>query len=165
MGKIEFIKPLSDENKMEIFKVINEAAKKYKNRIPDDCYSEPYMPLSKLEEEMRKMHFYGYCINEELVGVVGLQYLSDYDVFLIRHLYVLPEFQRRGIGTKLLKFGIAKSPSSKIYVGTWKAAHWAIRFYEKNGFVNLGNNRELLRRYWDVPERQIEESIVLKYRG
>ena len=163
MGEAEITK-LSDEDKMEIFRVINEAARKYKNRIPEDCYSEPYMPLSKLEEEMRKMQFYGY-IKDELVGVVGLQYLSDYDVFLIRHLYVLPEFQRRGIGTELLKFGIAKSPTSRIYVGTWRDADWAIRFYEKNGFVNLGNDRELLRKYWGVPERQIEESVVLEYRG
>ncbi len=164
MGKAEVTK-LSDENKMEMFRVINEAAKKYKNRIPDDCYSEPYMPLSELEEEMRKMQFYGYYVRDKLVGVVELQYLSNYDVFLIRHLYVLPEFQRRGIGTELLRFGILKSPTPKIYVGTWKAAEWAIRLYEKNGFLNLGNNRELLRKYWDVPERQVEESIVLEYRG
>ncbi|RLI77691.1 GNAT family N-acetyltransferase [Archaeoglobales archaeon] len=153
----------SDRYKMEIFRVINEAARKYKNRIPDDCYSEPYMPLSEFEEEMRKMQFYGY-FEGGLVGVVGLQHLSDYDVFLIRHLYVLPKFQHRGIGTKLLKFGIEKSPTPKIYVGTWKAAYWAIKFYEKNGFENLGNERELLRKYWDVSERQIEESVVLEYR-
>ncbi len=163
MEKTESIKPLSD--KYRIFRVINEAAKKYKNRIPDDCYSEPYMPLNELEKEMRKMQFYGYYVGEELVGVVGLQYLPDYDVFLIRHLYVLPEFQRKGIGSKLLKFGIERSPTPEIYVGTWKAAHWAIKFYEKNGFENLGNDRKLLRKYWDVPERQIEESVVLKYRS
>ena len=159
----QFIK-LSDRHKLEIFKVINEAAKKYKGKIPDDCYSEPYMPLSELEEEMQKMQFYGYCVGEKLVGVVGLQNLPEHGVFLIRHLYVLPEFQRKGIGTKLLRFGITKSLSQKIYVGTWRAAYWAISFYEKNGFENLGNNRELLRKYWKIPERQVEESVVLRYR-
>lgn len=128
------IKPLSKEDKRGIWRVINQAARKYENRIPDDCYSEPYMTLNELEEEICKMKFYGYSI-KKLVGVIGLQNKSD--VFLIRHLYILPEFQRIGVGTKLLKFGLENTTSSKISVGTWKTADWSIYFYEKNGLKTL----------------------------
>ena len=50
-----------------------------------------------------------------------------------------------------------------ILIGTWAAADWAIRFYEKNGFalVNGDEKNRLLRTYWSIPERQIETSVVL----
>ncbi|MDF2957631.1 MAG: N-acetylglutamate synthase or related acetyltransferase [Candidatus Alkanophagales archaeon MCA70_species_1] len=157
------IRPLSDRDRMRILNVINEAAKAYKGKIPKDCYSEPYMSSEELEAEMRRMQFYGYYEGGDLVGVFGLQHLLEHDVTLIRHLYVLPTHQRRGIGTHLLKFGIEKAPTNVIYVGTWAAADWAIRLYEKHGFKNLGNDRKLLRKYWDIPESQVESSVVLEY--
>ncbi|KXA92132.1 hypothetical protein AKJ64_03945 [candidate division MSBL1 archaeon SCGC-AAA259E17] len=155
------IKQLTRKDAEEMLRVINEAARRYEGEIPADCYSEPYMPRSELEEEKEKMRFLGY-VAERLIGVIGLQTVGG--AFLIRHLYVLPEFQRRGIGTRLLDFGLERATSDGIYVGTWEDARWAVEFYKANGFETVDNSKELLREYWDIPERQVEESVVLRCR-
>lgn len=147
------------KDRARIFYIINEAAKAYEGVIPEDCYHEPYMPMEELLNEMKAMIFYGYEVNKELIGVMGLQPLGE--VTLIRHSYVLPSHQSKGVGTKLLNHLIRKTPSKRILVGTWRDAEWAVRFYEGNGFKLLSNKDELLRRYWKIPERQIEASVVL----
>jgi GNAT superfamily N-acetyltransferase len=116
------------------------------------------MPLNELRKEIVEMTFFAYEENG-MLGVVGYQPVKD--VTLVRHLYVLPEYQRRGIGKKLLKHVIHIAKTRRILVGTWEAATWAIRFYEKNGFELVPNKNELLRNYWNVPERQIDLSVVL----
>ncbi|KXB07996.1 hypothetical protein AKJ58_01280 [candidate division MSBL1 archaeon SCGC-AAA385D11] len=155
-GRIE---QLSEQDRKTIFELINRAAKRYRGAVPEDCWSEPYMPGEELSEEMRKMKFYGLRA-QKLLGVVGVQNLSG--VTLIRHLYVRPE--RQGIGTKLLNFALDRAHNEKVLVGTWRDASWAIKFYERNGFLNLGNQSRFLRRYWEIPERQVEESVVLRRR-
>ena len=94
---------------------------------------------------------------------MGIQHVKD--VTLIRHAYVLTKYQKRGIGGNLLKhlMGLAKDP--EVLVGTWKAATWAIRFYEKHGFslTSPQEKDKLLKKYWDIPERQIETSVVLRF--
>jgi len=155
------IRKCSQEDKAEIFKIINESAKAYKGVIPEDRYHEPYMPLEKLRREMSEVAFFGYEQEGKLLGVAGHQPVKD--VTLVRHIYVLPEHQRRGIGSELLSHLVRIATSPQILVGTWEAATWAIRFYEKHGFRLLPNKDELLRRYWKIPERQIELSIVLSY--
>ena len=147
------------KDRAKIFYIINEAAKAYREVIPWDCYREPCMPMEELLNEMKAMIFYGYEVNKELIGVMGLQPLGE--VTLIRHSYVLPSHQSKGVGTKLLNHLIRKTPSKRILVGTWRDAEWAVRFYEGNGFKLLSNKDELLRRYWKIPERQIEASVVL----
>jgi len=147
------------KDEYKIFSIINEAAKAYDGVIPDDCYHVPYMPIEELQLEMRYMTFYGYERDSELIGVMGIQPLSD--VTLIGHSYVLTKHQRKGIGSMLLNHLMQIAPSKRLLVGTWRDAEWAIRFYEKHGFTLLSNKDELLRKYWNIPERQIETSAVL----
>ena len=139
--------------------IINEAAKAYNGVIPADRYHQPYMPMSELEEEMKRMTFFGWEVNGELVGVMGIEPIKD--VTLIRHAYVLPQWQRQGIASKLLNRFKSLVTTSRLLVGTWADVHWAIAFYQKHGFNLLPDKDELLKSYWDIPQRQIETSVVL----
>ena len=142
-----------------IYYIINEAAKAYEGVIPADRYHQPYMPMAELEQEMKQMTFFGEEVSGELVGVMGFQPVKD--VTLIRHTYVLPQWQRQGISSKLLNNLKRLVTTSRLLVGTWADAHWAIAFYEKHGFRLLPNKDELLRTYWNIPQRQVETSVVL----
>ena len=142
-----------------IYYIINEAAKAYEGVIPADRYHQPYMPMDELEQEMKQMTFFGEEVNGELVGVMGFQPVKD--VTLIRHAYVLPQWQRQGISSKLLNNLKRLVTTSRLLVGTWADARWAIAFYEKHGFSLLPDKDELLRIYWNIPQRQIETSVVL----
>jgi N-acetylglutamate synthase-like GNAT family acetyltransferase len=147
-----------------ILKIINESAKAYKGVIPDDRWKEPYMSAEELLKEINSgVKFFGYEKDGKLVAVAGIQEVGD--ITLIRHVYVLTKFQRRGIGGKLLKYlmNLAKTP--EILVGTWADATWAIKFYEKYGFklVSQEEKDRLLRTYWDIPKRQVETSVVLRF--
>ncbi len=142
-----------------IYYIINEAAKAYEGVIPADRYHQPYMPMDELEQEMKQITFFGEEVNGELVGVMGFQPVKD--VTLIRHAYVLPQWQRQGISSKLLNNLKRLVTTSRLLVGTWADARWAIAFYEKHGFSLLPDKDELLRTYWNIPQRQIEISVVL----
>ena len=146
-----------DINSMYI--IINEAAKAYEGVIPADCYHQPYMAMDELEQEMKQMTFFGWEVNRELVGIMGFQPIKD--VTLIRHAYVLPQWQNQGIGSKLLSHLEGLVTTSRLLVGTWADNYWAIAFYQKHGFRLLPNKDELLQTYWDIPQRQIETSVVL----
>jgi GNAT superfamily N-acetyltransferase len=142
-----------------IYFIINEAAKAYEGVIPADCYHQPYMTMEELKQEMRRMTFFGWEADQELVGVMGFEPIKD--VTLIRHAYVLPQWQRKGIASRLLAHlkGLVTTPH--LLVGTWADAYWAIEFYVKHGFTLMPNKDELLKTYWDIPPRQIETSVVL----
>ena len=145
----------------QMFSIINDAAQAYKGIIPADRWHEPYMPKHELEEQIAQgIAFSGCEMAGELVGVMGIQERGD--VTLIRHAYVLSSKRNSGIGTRLLAHleGLTAKP---VLIGTWTAAHWAIRFYEKNGYRLLSRPEtgRLLRKYWTIPERQIETSVVL----
>jgi len=105
------------------------------------------------------MTFFGWEVNGEFVGVMGFQLVED--VTLIRHAYVLPQWQRQGIGSKLLNHLRGLVATSRLLVGTWADASWATNFYYKHGFSLLPNKDELLKTYWDIPQRQIDTSVVL----
>ncbi len=139
--------------------IVNEASKAYEGVIPADCYHQPYMPREELEREMKRMTFFGWEVNGELIGVMGFEPIKD--VTLIRHAYILPRWQRQGIGSKMLSYLRGLVITSRLLVGTWADAHWAIDFYQKHGFSLLPNKDELLKTYWDIPRRQIETSVVL----
>ena len=144
-----------------ISEIINESAAAYKGVIPADRWHEPYMPITELQLEIdRGVRFFGYRAEEHLVGVMGIQDIKD--VTLIRHAYVRPAWRSQGIGRELLAH-LSKLTDRPILMGTWKAATWAIRFYEKNGFEMVCDDERnrLLKIYWTIPERQIEESVVL----
>ena len=156
------IRPCRAEERDEILAIVNAAADAYRGVIPEDRWHEPYMPGEELDAELAAgVEFWGYEEDGELLGVMGIQPVRD--VNLIRHAYVTPESQGRGIGGALLEhlFELATCP---ILVGTWAAARWAIAFYERYGFEYVGKERtaQLLREYWDIPARQIETSVVLK---
>jgi len=144
-----------------IHEIINDAAQAYKGVIPADRWHEPYMPMADLEAEIAKgVRFYGYRDGGELIGVMGIQEVKD--VTLIRHAYVRTRSRNHGLGRALLAH-LNLLSQRPVLIGTWKAAVWAIRFYEKNGFRVVGEEEKnrLLRTYWTIPERQVEESVVL----
>jgi len=147
------------EDTNRIYFIINEAARAYESIIPADCYHQPYMPIEELEREMKRMAFFGWEVGGELVGVTGFEPIKD--VTLIRHSYVLPGWQRQGIGSRLLEYLMGLVNTHRLLVGTWVDAFWAIDFYEKHGFRLLPDKDDLLKTYWDIPQRQIETSVVL----
>jgi GNAT superfamily N-acetyltransferase len=142
-----------------LYFIINEAAKAYEGELEPDCYHQPYMPMDELLGELKRVTFYGYESGGELVGVMGIEPVKD--VTLIRHAYVLPEYQNRGIGGRLLNHLKNITTSTRLLVGTWRAATWAIDFYRKHGFVDMPDRVGLLSKYWDISQRQIETSVVL----
>lgn len=139
--------------------IINQAATAYDGVIPDDCYHQPYMAMEELQGEMRRMKFIGWEEEGRLVGVMGLEPVGE--VTLIRHAYVYPEWQGRGIGTRLLERLKSDTASHRLLVGTWRDAVWAVDFYRRHGFHEVLDTVRLLETYWDIPRRQIETSVVL----
>ena len=155
------IAPCQPADVPSIFAIINESAQAYKGVIPVDRWHEPYMPMADLASEIGKgVRFYCARLDDRIVGVMGIQDVKD--VTLIRHAYVRTESRRHGIGQALLE-QLNQLTTRPVLIGTWKAATWAIRFYEKNGFtlVNDDEKNRLLRTYWTIPARQVEESVVL----
>jgi len=147
-----------------IYEIINDAAQAYMGVIPADCWKEPYMTRAYLHHEIESsVIFWGCEDSGELVGIMGIQDVQD--VTLIRHAYVRTIGRNQGIGGRLLShlLGLAERP---VLIGTWADAAWAISFYEKHGFhlVDTCEKNRLLKRYWSIPERQIETSVVLAQR-
>jgi GNAT superfamily N-acetyltransferase len=166
IGEKGMIRKLLPADFNAILTVVNDAAQAYKGVIPQDRWQEPYMPASELRSEIENgVEFHGWIENGVLIAVMGIQPVNG--VTLIRHAYVLTTHQRRGIGEKLLKHLMSLAGTATVLVGTWEAAYWAVRFYEKNGFVLLSREEtnKLLRKYWRIPERQIETSVVLKLKA
>ena len=151
------------KNISNILYVINDASLKYKGIIPNDCWHEPYMTKQKLINEFANGgRMFGYNKDNNLVGVMGIQELKD--VTLIRHAYILTQYQGLGIGKSLLQHLFKIKTSSCLLVGTWRDATWAIQFYEKFGFVlhTKKQTAQLLKKYWNLPSKQIENSVVLE---
>jgi len=143
--------------------VINEAAQAYRGVIPADCWHEPYMTVSALDAEIAAgVNFWGWDESGALIGIMGLQHVRD--VTLIRHAYVRTAHQGRGIGGSLLGF-LADRATGPLLVGTWAAAEWAIRFYERHGFrlVPTAEKDRVADAYYNIPSRQRETSVVLDY--
>ncbi len=148
-----------------ILATINDGARAYDGVIPADRYHEPYMPAEALRGEIEAgVEFWAWEEDGAVLGVMGIQDVKD--VTLIRHAYVRRSDQRRGIGARLLAH-LRQRTVRPLLIGTWADAAWAIRFYEKHGFelTSAEQKAVLLRRYWSVPKRQIETSVVLAERG
>ena len=144
-----------------MYAIVNDAAQAYRGVIPADRWHEPYMPEAELAHEIADgVVFWGYEVDGALVGIMGIQDVQD--VTLIRHAYVRTAYQRRGIGGKLLAH-LCTLTGRPLLVGTWADATWAIRFYERYGFRMVAPEVKdrLLRRYWSIPARQVETSVVL----
>ena len=143
--------------------MINDAAVRYKGIIPDNCWHEPYMSEQELVDEFTDgVRMFGYNRNNKLIGVIGIQEIKD--VILIRHAYTLTSYQGKGIGSALLKYLLKRNQNSRLLVGTWQNARWAIRFYEKFDFILHAKKQatQLLKKYWKIPLKQIKNSVVLE---
>jgi len=146
-----------------ILRVILDAAQAYRGMIPDDRWKEPYMSADELNGELdADVQFYGWFEEDSLIGVMGIQPVKD--TTLIRHSYVLHDYQRRGIGGLLLKHLLSLAKTTDVLVGTWEDVAGAIHFYKQHGFTSVSRRETnlLLRKYWHIPERQIATSVVLK---
>ena len=155
------IRPCTEADFDAIYAIVNEAAEAYRGVIPPDRWHEPYKSQDELRHEIESgVRFWGYVESGELLGVMGIQDVQD--VTLIRHAYVRTASQGQGIGGKLLA-ELRKLTNRSVLIGTWAAATWAIRFYEKHGFklVTPEEKDRLLKKYWSICERQIETSVVL----
>lgn len=141
--------------------IINAAAQAYRGVIPPDRWHEPYMPAAELDAEIADgIVFWVAEEGARLLGVMGIQ--DKGEVALVRHAYVSPSAQKKGIGTQLLHH-VQQLAGKPVLIGTWAAASWAIEFYRRNGFTVVSNAEKdvLLRKYWSIPARQIETSVVL----
>jgi GNAT superfamily N-acetyltransferase len=156
------VRACRDDERDAILAIVNAAAEAYRDVIPPDRWHDPYMPAEELDGEIAAgVAFWGYeSGGGELLGIMGIQPVRDVD--LIRHAYVAPASQRRGVGGSLLEH-LMRSARRRVLVGTWAAAHWAVSFYRRNGFeqVDPETKDRLLRSYWSIPERQVETSVVL----
>jgi GNAT superfamily N-acetyltransferase len=158
---VSAIRPCREDERDSILAIVNAAAEAYRGVIPADRWREPYMPARELDHEIAAgVAFWGYEADGALVGIMGIQPVRDVD--LIRHAYVSPASQGRGVGGALLEH-FTRSAARTLLVGTWAAAEWAIRFYRGHGFEPVSPARKsvLLKRYWTIPDRQIETSVVL----
>jgi len=159
------LRRIHDDQRAEVLAIVNAAAEAYRGVIPEDRWHEPYMSAGELDREIASgVEFWG--IEDEdgtLAGVMGIQAVRDVD--LIRHAYVRPGLQGGGIGRRLLEELVEKA-DRPLLVGTWAAATWAVRFYERNGFELVAPEEKdrLLETYWSIPERQVETSVVLAHR-
>ena len=147
----------------KILPVINNASLRYKGVIPDNCWREPYMSEQELIDAFNsKVRMFGYHHNNKLIGVIGIQTVKD--SVLIRHAYTLSSYQGKGTGSALLEYLLKKNQNSRLLVGTWRNATWAIRFYEKFGFILHAKEQStlLLKKYWKIPSKQIKNSVVLE---
>jgi GNAT superfamily N-acetyltransferase len=155
------IRPCREEERPAVLAIVNAAAEAYRGVIPPDRWHEPYMSADDLAREIGAgVRFWGYDAEGALMGVMGVQPMDDVD--LIRHAYVAPGRQGRGVGGALLEH-LVPSTARRCLVGTWAAAEWAIRFYRRHGFapVSPDATTRLLKTYWTIPDRQVETSVVL----
>jgi GNAT superfamily N-acetyltransferase len=162
------IRECTDADLDQILEIVNDAAQAYRRVIPADCWQDPYMPMAELSQEIEDgVCFWAAAEGDRLTGVMGIQDRGE--VCLIRHAYVRAELRQTGVGSALLKH-LENLTSKPILIGTWSAASWAIRFYEKNGYllVPAEEKSRLLARFWNIPDRQVANSVVLaggRYRG
>jgi GNAT superfamily N-acetyltransferase len=164
LPEIAMIRRCTDDDFDSILEIVNDAATAYRGVIPADRWHEPYMGADELRREIEDgVSFWGFESEGTLLGVMGIQDRGE--VTLIRHAYVRTAARRGGIGTQLL-LHLETLITGPILIGTWAAASWAVSFYERNGYhlVPEGEKAGLLRRYWSIPERQVETSVVLAKR-
>jgi GNAT superfamily N-acetyltransferase len=155
------LRPCNQDDFHAIWTIINDGASAYRGAIPADCLHDPYMTADELNHEIASgVHFWGCEHNGSLIGVMGSQDVAD--VTLIRHAYVRTDYQKQGVGAELLAH-LRSRASRPVLIGTWADARWAIRFYQRRGFrlVTPEEKERLLRKYWQIPTRQIETSVVL----
>lgn len=155
------IRQCTENDISEIYEIINDSAQAYRGIIPEDRWHDPYMSREKLSLEIQDgILFWGEEQDCRLIGIMGIQ--DKGEVTLIRHAYVRTGIRNQGVGTRLLRY-LEILTNNPILIGTWADAVWAISFYQKNGYqlVTQEEKNRLLKQYWNIPERQVETSVVL----
>lgn len=155
------IRQSTDGDAETIFGIINDAAHAYRGVIPADRWHDPYMSRDELAQAIADgVVFWVAEQDGRILGVMGIQ--DKGDVALVRHAYVATTTQRSGVGTRLLRH-VEMLVDKPVLIGTWADASWAIEFYRRNGYtlVSPPDRDRLLRKYWSIPARQIETSVVL----
>lgn len=160
------IRECTDKDLPQVLEIINQAASAYEGKIPEECWHQPYMPIEYLQSEVGDgVRFFGFAIGPCLLGIMGIQEREC--VTLIRHAYVLPREQGKGIGRRLLDYLLGMAASSRVLVGTWKSNEQALRFYKHAGFVELPEEESmrLLDEYWRIEDIHSRASVVLERKG
>ena len=155
------IQAADDRDFAAMLSIINAAAQAYRGVIPEDCWHAPYMPAEALRAEIAAGVVFALAeVDGVPFGLMGIQHVANVD--LIRHAYVRPDAQSRGIGGQLLR-SLIDDVQGPVLIGTWAAATWAIGFYERHDFacVPAAVKDELLNTYWTITPRQVETSVVL----
>ncbi|MBC7948520.1 MAG: GNAT family N-acetyltransferase [Chitinophagaceae bacterium] len=155
------IRKCDDKDFRQIWEIINDGASAYKGIIPPDRWHDPYMSEEELKSQVDEgVQFWGYHEKDEMIGVMGIQ--DKGEVTLIRHAYVRSAHRNKGIGGMLLSH-LTSGAITPILIGTWADATWAIKFYQKHGFREVSETEKtrLLMKYWNIPRRQLETSVVL----
>ncbi|RJQ79504.1 MAG: N-acetyltransferase [Desulfobacteraceae bacterium] len=157
----DVLRPCEPNDFEDIYTIINDGAQAYKGVIPADRWHDPYMSRPDLEGEIQdNVLFWGIEQRGRLTAVMGIQ--DKGEVNLIRHAYVRTQCHRQGLGSRLLTC-LAGMTAKPILIGTWADARWAVSFYQKHGYVLLEEEEKerVLKKYWRIPPRQVETSVVL----
>jgi GNAT superfamily N-acetyltransferase len=131
------IKEAREDRAEEILEVVNVSnLEAYNDLIPQEYFREPILTPDELLKDLKRMTFFGWEIKGKIVAVAALDDLGE-QKGRVRYVYVLPGYQRQGIGTVLVRRveELAKELGLKILkVLTVEKAHWAISFYTKLGY-------------------------------
>lgn len=131
------IEKARSEDTNAIVRVINEANREAFGRIiPKEHFREPIITREEFDEQSERMAFYVNRQNEKVVAVAALG-TEEQECGRIRWVYVLPKYQKQGVGTALIAYieRLARETGlKKIRLVTDNGAEWAIRFYTKLGY-------------------------------
>lgn len=159
------IRALTLADRDAALEVINSAARWYRGFLPPEEVHDPEMTAAQWDEEARRLTWYGGFLDGALVGVMGLEYAHD--AALLRHAYILPEHQHRGIGLRLgehledlVRRERAGRGLRRIIVGTYARNYKARGALEKMGYRLSTDSAAVLREYYAIPEDRLRASVT-----
>ena len=157
------IRRLDRTHREQAVSLINEAAQWYREFLPEAEVAGPEMTAEEWDAEALRMTWYGAFVEDQLVGVMGAE--NVHDVVLLRHAYVRPDRQRRGVGSALVRHAENRvSGGGRIVVGTYAANHKARNALERAGYRLSDDPEAVLRAYYDIPEDRLLSSVTYEKR-
>lgn len=153
------IRALAPGDRDAALAVINTAARWYRDFLPSEDVHDPEMTPEQWEAEARRLAWYGAFDGDVLVAVGGLEHVRD--AALLRHGYVLPEYQRRGVGA-LLREHLEQQVGgvTRIIVGTYAGNYKARGALAKAGYLLSADPEAVLRAYYAIPEDRLASSVT-----
>lgn len=153
------IRALAPGDRDAALAVINTAARWYRDFLPPEDVHDPEMTPEQWEAEARRLAWYGVFDGDGLMGVGGLEHVRD--AALLRHGYVLPCYQRRGVGA-LLREHLEHQVRgvSRIIVGTYAGNYKARGALDKAGYRLSADPEAVLRAYYAIPEERLKSSVT-----